>query len=124
MRSRNSIRWLLFVLATSASAAVFADHSLGDADAGAKAGVSLDADVGASGNIEGAAIQGMTGAEAEASGDVNANTGDRPRGAVTRAREKVRNLFRGRGNSSVSGSTEGEISGWYSVGPFGPRSID
>ena len=114
MQSRNSIRWLLFVLATFASAAVFADNSPGDANASV------------SGNVEGAAVQGMTGADAEASGDVNANTGDHPRGAapMTRAREKIRNLFRGRSDSSVSGSTEGEISGWYSAGPFGPPSID
>jgi len=104
MQSRNSKRWLLFVLATSASAAVFADDSPGDADASVKAGVILDADVGVSGNIEGAPIQGMTGADVDARGDV-----------------RDWNFFRGR--IDPSGNTYGEISGYY-VGPFGPPPSD
>ena len=112
MQSRNLICWLSFVLMASASAVALAnDHD---------AGISLGA--GARGNVDSRPVQGMTGADADAGGDVNANTGDRPRGAapITRAREKMRSLFRGRGDSSVSGSAQGEVSG---SGQFG-TSID
>ncbi len=120
MQSRNLICWLSFVLMASASAVALAnDH---DAGISLGAGVGVEADVGVDANIGGARVQGMTGADADAGGEVNANTGDRPRGAapITRAREKMRSLFRGRGDSSVSGGAQGEVSG---SGQFG-TSID
>ncbi len=132
MQSRNSIRWLSFVLMTSASAAAFAnDHDAGlslgagvgvGAGVSSGAGIGVDLGAGARGNVEGRPVQGMTGADADAGGEVNANTGDRPGGAapITRAREKMRSLFRGRGDSSVSGGAQGEVSG---SGQFG-TSID
>lgn len=143
MRSRNSIRWLLFVLATSASAAAVAlELGVGGragvgvgagVDSGAGVGVDLgvDARVGAGGNVEGAPVQGMTGADADARGGVDANTSDHPRGSAgadanvdqtTRSRGRIRDVFRGRGGSSVSGSAQGGVSG--SVGAFGPASGD
>ena len=136
MRSRNSIRWLLFVLATSASAAVFADNLGvgGGAGVGVGAGVSsgagigvdlgAGAGVGAGGNVEGGPVQGMTGDSAEAGADVNAKgsaDADANVDQRTRSRSRIRDFFRGRRDSSVSGSAQGEISG---SGRFGPAPID
>lgn len=143
MRSRNSIRWLSFVLMTSASAATFAlDLGVGGragvgvgagVDSGVGVGVDLGADAraGAGGNVEGAPVQGMTGADVNAGGDVDANSSKNIRGSAgadanvdqtTRPRGRIRDIFRGRGNSSVSGSAQGGVSG--SVGAFGPASGD
>ena len=138
MQSRNSIRWLSFVLMTSASAAAFAQGVGVDLGAGvgvgagvssgAGVGVDLGAGVGAGGNVESSPVQGMTGADVNAGGDVDANTRNNVRGSTgmdanvdqtSRSRGRIRDIFRGRGDSSVSGSARGGVSG-----SFGPSPSD